>query len=151
MNPVNTAVRILDDEFNLSAFLPSVNYFYYYLEQEAPTQELMLTTGGAIFVSAVLFNILSEASILGANGPVTEQSADNDSRTRDVDSRGVLVFVGVLFGWVPLLLFGILNLYSIFGGETIWPETLVAGSILFLSLLTSDLILNRLLPSHGAN
>ena len=143
MNPINIAVQVLNDEFNIFSFLPVINYSYIYIQEPAPGLRITIITGLTFFVSAILFNFLSEVELF------IQEEVDTHKESDSVDTRAVVAFVLIIAAWFPLLICGLVHIYSMFGGDTLWPEALMGTSILFLSLLASDLLLNKTISSHG--
>lgn len=139
MSALTDAIRVLNDESAVFSFLPAINFLYYFTGLETPTDFEIFLTLSSLFLSALLFNAVTEISIL-------EDGQDEDTETDLLSSLAMLVIGGL---WTIVFLDSIAKLYTLFNTETIWPHLLSAVSIIFIFLLITDIMLYFLVPAYA--
>jgi len=144
MSAITDALRLLDDEVSAFAFLPAINYIYLFWRVNNPSRELTVLSLLAIYFSAVGYNVL-----VNINFEPYSTERENPSKNGSILTKKTLatIFVSGLL-WLYLFVQSLLRLEQFFGGDTIWPELLVAVSLLLISLTTSDLLFDTMLPAY---
>ncbi|WP_353633368.1 hypothetical protein ABSL23_01200 (plasmid) [Halobacterium sp. NMX12-1] len=143
MSVISDTIDILNGESAAFAFLPGINYTYFYTFQAGDPGMILAQTLATIFISSTMYNILSNSRI--TDGEDNDEWSDSE-RSLGGQSLSVLLLGGV--GWLISLGYSIKSLYSLFDQSSVWPEFLVAFSAGFVFLLLSDLVLVQLLPIY---
>jgi hypothetical protein len=152
MSAVTDAVRLLNGESAAFAFLPVINYFYIYSQLPSPGAIDNAIFIGAVFVSALGFNILSQVDFEAYSG---SGSTDVDNEPSDSAENEILglqslaILLLATIAWFLFFIDGLMQLCTRFTGSSVWPELLVVLSALVICLVVSDLLLTVLLPIYG--
>jgi len=156
MSFVSDAIRILNDEAPVFAFLPSINFSYLFIQDTDPTPLLMVLVAASILFSAALFNFLTnrpasdnQAEKSTDSGNTQSGNTTNNQQQSNSNLREGLVFGAILLVWVPLLLKSAYDLFIILENEPIIPEILLIISVLFICLVVTDSVLYSILGSYG--
>ena len=145
MSAITDSLRLLDDEVSAFAFLPAVNYLYVFWKTTNPSLELTIFSIFSVVISALGYNILVNVDF----SPYTDNEGGSHGDNNTLKGLDLILPVISGLAWVALLILGLSELFQFFGGDTIWPELLVTVSLLLSSLVTSDLLLNEILPIYN--
>ena len=152
MSAITDAVRLLNEESAAFSLLPAINYFYFYLKLSDPGLKSNVVILVAIFLSAIWFNILSTVQFGSYTGAGTDNTDNESSESDDehlIDSISLVVILSAAILWLLSFTGSLISLKKLFGESAIWPELLAGISILFVCLVTSDLLLTGLLPVYN--
>lgn len=140
MSVITDSLRLLGDRSSAFALLPGINYFYYYTQTGFSTTGIILP----IVLSAFLYNFLSGGSVITHSG----KNADNET---GLDIKNTTIFILIGLPWAIAFGLSLCMLMSIFGNSGLWAEGLVAVSVVFISLLVSDLVLLLTVSEYKEN
>jgi predicted membrane channel-forming protein YqfA (hemolysin III family) len=149
MSAITDALKLLESESSIFAFLPAVNYGYYIIQQPEYQFDIFLEATFALLVSSFLYNFLNEASL-----KQPEESEDTDEGAVDrgdagLSMRNTIIFTVLGLTWAVVFTKSLVELYSILSQDSVWPEILISASAVFVFLLLSDIILYLIVPRYG--
>ncbi|WP_263020179.1 hypothetical protein [Natronobiforma cellulositropha] len=151
MSTVNDTIRLLKGEFVVFAFLPTINYCYIYWNHPNPGSTDVALVFGAIFTSAVGFNILTQVNFEAytSSGEVAEdEELPNHSGDAVLGLQTLVVLILATLLWFVFLISSVVELWFVFTGESYFPGLLIVISVLVICLIASDLLLTKLLPNY---
>lgn len=145
MSVITDAVRLIDEEVSALSFLPSINFIYIYWRTPDPSPELSYMSIFSVFIGAIGYNILSSVNFREYSKSSTD---DGDNLTLSI--RGILISVLAGCAWIWAFISSLVSLYQYLQNGDFWPPLLIAISILFVSLLLSELLLDILFPEYNS-
>ena len=151
MSIVSDAIRLFNRESAAFAFLPAINYLYIYWE--APSSEItdLAITVGALFISAIAFNVLKHVDFepyLGSSTTNTSHEAPEPDENKVLGLGSLVILILITGIWTLFLISSLVPLWGLFTEAIIWAGILFGLSILFICLVVSDLLLSVVLPVY---
>lgn len=149
MSTITDALKLLESESSIFAFLPGVNYSYYIIQQSEFQAYIFIEAIFALLVSSFLYNFLSEASLKQTAGDEDTDDGAVDREGTGLDLRNTMIFIVIGVVWAGVFAKSVVKLYSILGQDPFWPEVLISASAVFVFLLLSDIILYSIVSGYG--
>jgi len=148
MSILTDAIQLLKgEEVTVFLFLPSVNWFYLFLQASPRGCLLTAMSVLGVLVGSAAYNLLTNVNF----GKYTERGKSPGGRSGGKEKIGARLLVITLLlalCWIFVFSYSIIKLYAHFGGASVWPEILVGVSILFCFLFVSDLLLDLALSEE---
>ena len=151
MSTIIDAIRLLNRESAAFAFLPAINYLYIYWEYPSSETTNLALTVGALFISAIGFNVLKHVdfeSYLSSNTTNTSHESPESDENEVLGLWSLVVLILITSMWILFLVYSLVPLWELFTEATIWAGILFGVSVLFICLVVSDLLLPVVLPAY---
>ncbi|WP_123619200.1 hypothetical protein [Halorubrum sp. CSM-61] len=156
MSLLGDAVQTLNEDIEIAAFLPGVNYVFLLIASGDGLNLFFWLTLAASIISAALFNHLRSLASnkdSGTEGTGEEVSDEwDDPRDDQLDNslqitqRGASILL--FLPWVVLLAVSMYFLLERFSKDWVLPEILFFVSVGFISLYLTDIILKYCVSDH---
>lgn len=141
MTAVGDGIRLINQESAAFAFLPAINYLYIYSHTADPGMKINGIVIISLLISAVGFNILSQVSF--------ERYLNQESGQKSVIGLWNLTFLlTITVVWCGVLINSLIHLWPMTGRGTIWPELLIASTLLVIFLAITDILLEGFLSIY---
>ncbi|ACV12239.1 hypothetical protein Huta_2072 [Halorhabdus utahensis DSM 12940] len=165
MSVLGDAVQALNEDIEIAAFLPGVNYVFLLIASEDGSNLFFGLALGASVVGATLFNHLRHlASDESTNTDDTEaderenaseewedpRDGGNNQSGGDRQISQQSASMLLLLVWGALLLVSMHFLFERFSKNRVLPEVLFFISVGFIALYVTDIILNRYISSYNS-
>lgn len=136
-------VTLLDQNTSAFAFLPVVNWFYLFWQNSSLSSVMWGVGITALIVSTVGYNLVTRVDYSKA-----VRSEDDEQAVDILSIRTTAVSIVTLLAWMLIFIWSLIALWGHSENATIWPELLILISVLFLTLILSDIILNEILSEY---
>lgn len=138
MSITTDLLHLLDDESNAFAFLPALNNGYLYWQMPNPSLGNTCVFGISILIGAIAYNILNKVDF--------EEYRSDSHSAMPISSTSLLLIFGII--WLFVFGYSLILLWGRLLSGNIWPVLLTAVSLVVISLLLTDWILELLLPMY---
>ena len=142
MSILTDAIHLLKgEEVTVFLFLPSVNWFYLFLQASPRGCLLTVMSIFGVIVGSAGYNLITNVDF----SKYTEQggSAEEQSGSKEqLGTRLLIITLLLAICWIFVFFYSLVRLYAHFGNPSVWPEILVGVSVLFCVLFVSDLLLD---------